>query len=252
MRSRAHLINSLEIYRQNQLSQSQLFSFEERLVTAWIFHDNLLEGRSFQPEHIQCAVRNEDHKQPSYLVPLLEDVRIYQEAIKRVWQWAEKGPQMLRLDHLQSLHKHLSQHEPKEGARIRTNSPVHRDYQQKICTHTKVSQHLRDFFREVHQFDVDTDDVLSYAAQLHHRLMFIYPYRRQPGNLARLFTNQFLLSHRYPPTIIASHERGAYYDALAAYDAGPLTQLFYRSAWHILDSLPQHRDLPAMFSTQAI
>ena len=115
-----------------------------------------------------------------------------------------------------------------------------------------MSQQLRSFFAEVHQFDVNTEDVLSYAAQLHHRLMFIYPYRRQPGNLARLFTNQFLLSHRYPPIIIASHERGAYYDALTAYDAGPLTQLFYRSAWHILDSLPQNRAVQGMSNTQVI
>jgi fido (protein-threonine AMPylation protein) len=239
MRNRAQLINSLELYRQNQLSNPQMSPLNERLVTAWIFHDNLLEGRSFKPEHIQCALRCEDQKQPSYLGPLLEDIRIYEQAIKKVWTWAQKGPSSLRLDHLQSLHKHLSQHEPKEGARVRTNSPVHRDYQQKICVQTKVHRLLKELFEDVHRFDVNTQDVLNYAAQLHHKLMFIYPYRRQPGNLARLFTNQFLLAHRYPPMILTSHERGIYYEALTAYDEVPLTQLFYRSAWHMIDSLPQ-------------
>ena len=241
MRNRAQLINSLEIYRQNQLSVDQNSSLNERLMTAWIFHDNLLEGRSLQPEHIQCALRREDQRQPSYLGPLLEDVRIYEEAIKKIWRWGQEGPGSLCLDHLQSLHRHLSQHEPKEGARVRTNSPVHRDYQQKICAHTQVTKQLKLFFDDVHQFDVNTQDVLNYAARLHHKLMFIYPYRRQPGNLARLFTNQFLLAHRYPPIILTSHERGAYYEALTAYDEAPLTQLFYRSAWHMLDSLPQPR-----------
>ena len=239
MRSRAQLITSLEHYRQTQLSTAQTFPLDERIITAWIFHDNLLEGRSFQPEHIQSALRREDHQHPSYLGPLLEDIRIYEEAIKQVWTWAQDGPESISLLHLQILHKHLSQHEPKEGARVRTNSPVHRDYQQKICAHTKVPKLLKTFFEEVHHFDVNTQDVLNYAAQLHHKLMFIYPYRRQPGNLARLFTNQFLLSHRYPPIILTAHERGIYYEALTAHDEFALTQLFYRSAWHILDSLPQ-------------
>lgn len=245
MRSRAQLINALEIYRENTLKSAQVTPFNERLICAWVFHDHLLEDRTFKPEHIQRALRGEDVSEPSYLRPILEDVRLYAGSIQQVWTWGREGVSSLNLENLQTLHKSLTHTEPREGARIRKNSPVHRDYQQKICPHTQVTSQLKAFFEDVQAFDVHTQDVLSFAARLHHRLMFIYPYRRQPGILARLFTNQFLLAHRYPPLILPCHERGSYYDALASHDSAQLTQLFYRTAWHMLDSLP-----PASYTHQ--
>ena len=238
MRTRAQLINSLEMYRQDRLCEPHLAPIDERVMMAWIFHDNLLEDRCLQPEYIQVALKREDHKLPSYLKPLLEDIRIYEDAVHMVMYWAQEGPSGLSVARLEELHRHLLQHEAKEGARVRRNSPVHRNYQQKICAHTSVSEQLHELFLEMSSFDVELEDALAYAARLQHKLMFIYPYRRQPGNLARLLTNQFLLAHRYPPLVIASHERGAYYDAIAAHDAAPLTRLFYQSMWHMLDTLP--------------
>lgn len=234
MRTRTHLIGSLESYRQQQ-QQGPVDVMSERVRLAWIFHDNSLEGRCFKPEEILGAVRQEDQRFPSYMRPLLEDVRLYEEAIRMVGAWAKKGVSELKLDNLEQLHKHLCRHEPKEGAKVRRNSPVHRDYHQVICGPKEISKRLEQFFLKARDTEIDTLDVLSFAASLHHELMFIYPYRRQPGLLARLFTNQFLLTHKYPPIILASHERGAYYDALAAHDSAALTQLFYQAAWRFLD-----------------
>ena len=209
----------------------------ERVMMAWIFHDNLLEGRTFKPEEIQAAIRREDHLMPSYLKPLLEDIRCYESAIDMICRWAKIGTDQLNLTNLEDLHKHLMKPEPKEGALVRKNSPVHRDYHHDICSHREVPEKLEDLFIESQNFNVLKDDVLSFAARLHHQLMYIYPYRRQPGTLARLFTNQFLISHGYPPLILASHERGNYYDALAAHNCAALAQLFYQAAWRYLDSI---------------
>ena len=170
--------------------------------------------------------------------PILEDIRIYQDAIQMIHMWAEEGPEGLTVSRMRCLHEHLLQHEPQEGARVRRNSPVHRNYQQQICAHTQVPERLDQLFEELSHFDAHNDDVISYAAQVQHKLMFIYPYRRQPGSIARLITNQFLLAHRYPPIVVASHERGTYYDAVAAHDATSLTHLFYQSMWCMLDILP--------------
>ena len=240
MRSRAQLIESLERYKQNQRSNfGQKIALSERVVMAWIFHDNLLEGRTFKPNEIQSALRRQDQSQPSYLRPLLEDIRSYRAAIKMICDWAEVGVSAFTRENFDRLHKHLMACEPKEGAKVRKNSPVHRDYHQEICAPREVESRLTALFEQSLAFNVEVDDILVCAAKLHHQLMFIYPFRRQPGTLARLFTNLFLMMHNYPPLILASHERGAYYDALASHDHLPLTQLFYQGAWRYLDNVAQ-------------
>lgn len=240
MKNKFSIIQHLEMYRLHQLTceSSQKNNLSKSLIMAWIYHDNLLEGRSFEPEDIQIAINQEDHLLPSYLQPLLEDIRLYQSAIQLVQTYSNKGKQYMSINKLQKLHKLLMTYEPKEGARVRTNSPVHRDYHHEISTHTQVPSLLRSFYREVHSFDVDHHEVISYVASLHCQLMHIYPYRRIPGLLARLFTNQFMLSHNYPPIILFSHERGEYYDALAEDNSEALSTLFYKAAGRYLQNNP--------------
>jgi len=240
MRTKADLIQQLETYRLSHMSAQGRTqpARSEKLMVAWIFHDNHLEGRSFNPIEVQAALRREDAQHPSYVRPLLEDVRAYERAIELMCEWSVEGPQGLTLARLKALHKQLTQYEPKEGARFRLNSPVHRDYHQEICAHGQVSRLLSDLYQEALAFNPATQDAVSFAAYLHHKLMHIYPFRRMPGALARLFTNHFLMAHGYPPVIIPSHERGEYYDALAAHDHQPLAKQLYRATWRMLEILP--------------
>jgi Fic family protein len=240
MRTKADLIKQLESYRLSHTSAHGRTQPErsEKLMTAWIFHDNHLEGRSFNPAEVQAALRREDERHPSYVRPKLEDARAYERAIEMVCEWSVEGQEGLTLSRLKELHKQLMQYEPKEGARLRLNSPVHRDYHQEICAHTQVPRLLTELYQEAQRFDPATQDILSYAAYLHHRLMHIYPFRRMPGALARLFTNHFLMAHGYPPVILPAHERGEYYDALSSYDHQALSKMLYRAAWRMLEILP--------------
>ena len=83
MRDKTSLINQLECYRIQNLNKrgKVLPELSDSLVMAWIFHDNLLEGRSLNPEEIQGAILHEDQQFPSYTRPLLEDIRVYERAI---------------------------------------------------------------------------------------------------------------------------------------------------------------------------
>ena len=239
MRDKVSLIKHLESYHLQQGSDTPaLPELPESFLMAWIFHDNHLEGRSLNPQDIRVAVQGRDAERPSYLRPLLEDIRLYQEAIKMVWAWGQQGPKSLTQHNIKKLHKHLMTYDPKEGASFRQNSPVHRDYHHKICSHTSAPRLLQELCRELSSFDSLTQDALSYAAYLHHKFMYIYPFRRAPGSLARLFTNQFLIAHNYPPLLILSHERGTYYDALSAPDHQALTQLFQKAAWRFIEVYP--------------
>jgi fido (protein-threonine AMPylation protein) len=239
--NKAMLIQKLESYRLHNLNQvgPTLPQLSDSFVTAWIFHDHLLEGRSLSPEEIQGALSHQDHLFPSYYRPLMEDIRMYKQAIELVWNWGNQGTSTLSLSYFKALHKHLLQNEPKEAARYRPNSPVHRDYHQEICSPHRVKPLLKDFFENTQVFDTETQDTLAYAAYLHHQLMHIYPFRRQPGLMARLFTNQFLFAHGYPPLIIASHDKGRYYDALSSHDHLALSQVFYKSVARFLEVEPQ-------------
>ena len=242
MRTRMKLLETLELYRQSSQELNDCApQLSERVVMAWIFHDNLLEGRTFKPEEIQVAIRRQDHTLPSYLRPLLEDIRIYETAIEMICRWASQGIEAFTVENLAVLHRHLLQNEPSEAAKVRKTSPVHRDYHQEICAPREIKKRLESLFEAARKFDVLHEDSLNFAAHLHHQLMHIYPYRRQPGTLARLMTNFFLLAHGYPPIILASHERGTYYDALAAHQTTALSQMFYQAAWRYMDSIPQGR-----------
>lgn len=247
--NKAMLIQKLESYRLHNFDQygPTLPELSESFVLAWIFHDHLIEGRSLNPEEIQAALNHQDHLFPSYYRPLMEDIRMYRQAIEMVWNWGYQGESTLTLNHLKALHKHLLQHEPKEAGQFRPNSPVHRDYHQEICNPSQIPSLLKVFFEETQNFETETQDTLAYAAYLHHRLMHIYPFKRQPGIVARLFTNQFLFSHGYPPLIIASHEKGVYFDALSSHDYYALSQLFYKSTARFLDIQPQFLKSKSVF-----
>jgi Fic family protein len=55
--------------------------------------------------------------------------------------------------------------------------------------------------------------------------MAIFPWTKNSGKVARLFTNLLLLRDGYPPAVIHSIDRQRYYDVLRAESAGliPLT-----------------------------
>ena len=58
--------------------------------------------------------------------------------------------------------------------------------------------------------------------------MAIYPWPKNSGKVARLFSSLLLLRDGYPPAIIHSIERQRYYEALRSESAG-LVQLFFES-----------------------
>ena len=72
----------------------------------------------------------------------------------------------------------------------------------------------------------DARDPVQFAAIVHHRPMHAYPFRRNPGTTIRLFTNLLLLSRGYPPAIIPSNKRDAYYRALNHPEPWTLGQVF--------------------------
>jgi len=184
------------------------------LLLSWIHHDNMLEGCPYETSEIAQALRHRDSEVAPYLKPLMEKIRRYRDAIFLVWNRAHDGPDQVNLENLKRIHRLITPEPRDRGGLYRITSPVHRDYFQDICDPERIATHLRRLLDYVDaEFDGSCDPV-RVAAIFHYGLMHAYPFRRNPGTTIRLFTNLLLLSRGYPPVIIPSHARDAYYHAL--------------------------------------
>ncbi|MCA9537342.1 MAG: Fic family protein [Myxococcales bacterium] len=197
-----------------------------RLLLSWIHHDNMLEGRLFRPAEIVQALRAEDDHLDRYLHPLMRKIRRYRDAIDFTWGLAHEGADAVSLEGLKDIHRQLTPSPKDRGGLYRRTSPVHRDYFQRICSADKVPYYLRKLFEQIRDECDNACDPVTFAADVHHKLMFIYPFRRNPGTSARLFTNLLLLSRGYPPAIVPAHQRDAYYEALNHPDSSKLAVIF--------------------------
>jgi len=189
----------------------------------------MLEGRLYRPDEIAQALRGKDSELDPYLHPLMREIRRSRDAILFIWERAQRGPEEVSLENLKAIHRILTPRSRDRGGLYRKTSPVHRDYYQRICSAEKVPYHLRKLFEQIHQEYDEASDPVDFTASIHHRLMFIYPFRRNPGLATRLFTNLLLLSRGYPPAIIPATSRPAYYSALKHPEPERLAQL-YREA----------------------
>ncbi|MFZ4735920.1 MAG: Fic family protein [Bradymonadia bacterium] len=201
----------------------------DRVLVPWIHHDNLLEGEMFAPDEIRTALDGVDADLDPYLRPLMGRIRRYADTVRLVWSLSAQGPDAVSLENLKRLNRELNPDPADRGGLYRQTSPVHRDYYQRICGADKVTYNLRKLFEQIETEADDATDPIAFAAEIHHKLMHIYPFRKQPGTTARLFTNLLLMSRGYPPAVIPGGLRAEYYAALEASEPFALARL-YRSA----------------------
>ena len=246
MPSRPVLIRSLERHRAEMVQYERNFSEElpVPLLISWIHHDNMLEGIMFRPEEIAQAIRNKDHEVPKYLHPLMSEIRRYEHVIRRVVRLSRRDSEVVTSATLRRIHKLLTVDERDWPGIYRKTSPVHRDYFQDICAPTRIQEMLDQALRRSLSGIDDACDPVSFVAEMHHKLMHIYPYRRNPGTTLRLFTNLFLMSRGYPPVILQAHQRDAYYKALADRTSERLAELFAASMDAYLSSQQTLRVVP--------
>jgi len=207
------------------------------LLLSWIHHDNMLEGSLFETAEIAQALRDQDDEVDRYLHPLMQKIRRYRDAITFVWNRAHGGGHEVNLDNLKRIHRMITPESRDRGGLYRLTSPVHRDYFQSICPADRIPYHLKKIFEFVEEDCNGACDPVRFAAVFHHRLMHAYPFRRNPGTTGRLFTNMLLLSQGYPPAIIPSHQRDAYYHALNHPEPEKLVKVFSDAVYVLMKRL---------------
>lgn len=222
-------IRALEEHRSRRAVQPlEARPLSDELLATWIHHDSMVEGRLFRRDEIVVALAEDDQSLDRYLHPLMKDIRRYRDAVRFIYDRAASGQSAVRIENLKAIHRMLTPRAKDRGGQYRLTSPVHRDYFQTICPADKVSYHLRKLFEQIREECDTACDPVAFAAAVHHRLMHIYPFRRNPGTTARLFTNLLLLSRGYPPAIIPAAMRQEYYHALRKPDPTDLARIYSR------------------------
>ncbi len=236
MQTGTEFIRALEHHRAQTLAaRPRPEAVSDRMMLSWIHHDNMLEGRLFRPEEIAQALEENDEGLDRYLHPLMRRIRHYRDAVQFIWSRAHEGLPAVSIDNLKTIHRMLTPDTRDRGGLYRRTSPVHRDYFQRICAAEKVPYHLRKLFEQVRSECDDACDPVVFAATVHQRLMYIYPFRRNPGTTARLLTNLLLLSRGYPPAIIPAHKRSDYYKSLTDSEPHRLADIFREAVERLLD-----------------
>jgi len=242
MISKSALICQIEQYRsfvKDLRSSGEALCISEKMLTAWIFHESMIEGRRFDPEEISATIKNEDKKFPAYMKLVFDEVRAMQKGIEGIVQWSQQGNAVLSLPRLKAIHKLISATDAEAG-NYRKNSPVHRDYQHDICQHQKVPTLLKEFFDDLNiQVENRQYDLIPLVAEVHQTLMHIYPYKRLPGSTIRLFCNLILLANDYPPVIITAQDKGDYYQAIADKNVYQITKIFQNAVERFLSLNPE-------------
>lgn len=77
---------------------------------------------------------------------------------------------------------------------------------------------LIEWFREK-QKDIDLNPIVL-AAEFHYKFIRIHPFDDGNGRLARILMNLILMQYGFPPVIIKTEDKAAYYSALQQADAG--------------------------------
>ena len=202
--------------------------FEEKFEVSWIFHENALEGAVLDIFDLKAAL---DHATigDGILIPTYQRIRNHKNAIEKMKETADESVRAPSLTFIKGLHQILShglQGQP--GGVYRKEIPIHRTYFHEIVEPNRISYLMNKLVRDFKGKEFKQLHPLAQAAEVHFRLMNVFPFDADTGKVARLLMNLFAIRGNYYPIIIPDIERQHYYEALRG-NAATLRQLMVHS-----------------------
>lgn len=213
--------------------------FDERFEVSWIFHENALEGTVLDVFDLKAAL---DHVTmgDGILIPVYQRIRNHKEAIDKVRKASVESNRLPTLSFIKNLHQVLSHGLASQmGGVYRKDIPIHRTYFHEISIPTKISYQMNKLVRNIKAKEFKQFHPIQQAAEVHYRLMNIFPFDCDSGKVARLMMNFFVLRAGYMPVIVPDVERQRYYEALRG-TAGDLHRLIVECMEHQLDQSLRH------------
>ena len=190
--------------------------YRERLDISWVYHDSALEGVVYTFPELQAAI-NEQVVSDASLIPVYDEIRQHKRAIDLVREMAGRKRVVINLEVIKKIYAQLApdEAEGKGPPKYRKDMPLHRLYFHDISTPDKISYKMRQLIQWINAPETKRSmHVIRLAAKAHSQLLYIYPFSKHSGKVARLLMNLILLRSGYPPAIVHATERQRYYEAL--------------------------------------
>ena len=213
--------------------------FDERFEVSWIFHENALEGTVLDVFDLKAAL---DHATmgDGILIPVYQRIRNHKNAIDKVKVTAVESTRLPTLAFIKMLHQLLSHGLNNQvGGVYRKDIPIHRTYFHDIIVPAKISYQMNKLVRSIKAKEFKQFHPIRQAAEVHFRLMNIFPFVCDSGKVARLLMNFFILRANYLAVIVPDVERQRYYEALRASPAD--------LHWLIVECMERQLDLSLKF-----
>lgn len=188
--------------------------FNERFELSWIYHENALEGVVLDVFDLKAAL---DHAtlEDGILIPVYQRIRNHKNAIEKVKKTATISSRMPTLGFIKNLHVLLTFGlDDKRGGVYRKEIPIHRMYFHDIAPPKRISYQMNKLVRSMKTKEFKQYHPVRQAAEVHFRLMSIFPFDSETGKVARMVMNYMVLRSGYYPIIVPDVERQHYYDAL--------------------------------------
>ncbi|HUU03252.1 MAG TPA: Fic family protein [Myxococcota bacterium] len=194
--------------------KKDLRAFQEKFEVSWIYHESALEGTVLDIFDLKAAL---DHAtlEDGVLIPVYQRIRNHKNTIEKIKKNATANSRMPTLSFIKEVHQVLSYGLSElPGGQYRKDVPIHRSYYHEIMAPSRISYAMNKLVRYLKTKEFKQLHPLQQAAEVHFRLMHIFPFSRECGKLARLIMNFFVIRAGYLPIIIPAVERQHYYEAL--------------------------------------
>jgi Fic family protein len=196
--------------------------FVTRLRISLIHHDAALEGEVLSYSEIKAAIDPSIISDPS-LIPSYEEIKRFNDACDYASEHAANKKKPFKLDTVRDLYGILSPDEKAKGLPFRKENPLHRLYYHDIAPPEKIQPQMRKLAEWIEEPATRQMHVIERIANLHFKLMAIFPWAKETGRTARICANLLLEEAGYPVAVIHSIDRQRYYEALRGDHVGLLS-----------------------------
>ena len=191
-------------------------AFDRNLKMSWIYHDSAIEGVVYTAEELRSAIFEEEPDESSQ-TPIYDEIRNNLAAIALLEKNTHKKSFKMSLDAIKKFYALLAPEEleGRNQPTYRKEMPLHRLYFHEISQPDKISYKMRQLVQWMTAPETKrSTHPVRLAARTHAQLLYIYPFPRQSGKVARLVMNLILARHGYPTVVLHATQRQRYYEAL--------------------------------------
>lgn len=205
------------------------YEFRAKLLISLIYHDSALEGEVLTHSEIQAATDTSIISDSS-LIPAYEDITNFNAATAVALELARQKKKVpMKVELIKQIYGILNPKAKDVDYALRKEGPLHRLYYHTIAAPDKVSSEMKILGDWLESNEFKALGGIEKAAELHWRLMAVFPWLKESGRLSRIISLMVLEQEDYPLAVIHSIDRQAYYEALRAADVKPMLKLYFEA-----------------------